>query len=106
MLKYLRQNVGEAVNPDAVMGYRGGYLPEHRRAVEQGLRTGEILGVVATNALELGIDIGDLDAVVLAGYPGSCAATWQRFGRAGGRGKRRAAILDCSSNAMDQYLAR
>jgi DEAD/DEAH box helicase domain-containing protein len=105
MLKYLRQNVGDSINPNAIMGYRGGYLPEHRRAVERGLREGETLGVVATNALELGIDIGDLDAVVLAGYPGSCAATWQRFGRAGRRGKKSAAILVCSSNAMDQYLA-
>jgi len=106
MLKYLRQSAGNDIDPNAIMGYRGGYLPEHRRAVEQGLRDGEILGVVATNALELGIDIGDLDAVVLAGYPGSCAATWQRFGRAGRRGKQSAAILVCSSNAMDQYLAR
>lgn len=106
MLKYLRQSVSGEIDANAIMGYRGGYLPEHRRAVEQGLREGEVLGVVATNALELGIDIGDLDAVVLAGYPGSCAATWQRFGRAGRRGKRSAAILVCSSSAMDQYLAR
>jgi DEAD/DEAH box helicase domain-containing protein len=105
MLKYLRESVNGAVNPAAIMGYRGGYLPDRRRAVERGLRDGEILCVVATNALELGIDIGDLDAVVLAGYPGSCAATWQRFGRAGRRGKKSAGILVCSSNAIDQYLA-
>ncbi len=106
MLKYLRARVGDVAGPDAIMGYRGGYLPERRRAVEQGLRDGAIVCVIATNALELGIDIGDLDAVVLAGYPGSSAATWQRFGRAGRRGKKSAAILVCSSNAIDQYLAR
>ena len=106
MLKYLRDRAGDVAGPDAIMGYRGGYLPEHRRGVERGLRDGAILCVVATNALELGIDIGDLDAVVLAGYPGSSAATWQRFGRAGRRGKKSAAVLICSSNAIDQYLAQ
>jgi DEAD/DEAH box helicase domain-containing protein len=88
------------------MAYRGGYLPNTRRSIERGLRTGEILCVVATNALELGIDIGDLDAVICAGYPGSIAGTWQRFGRAGRRGKTSIAVLVCSSSAVDQYLAR
>ena len=88
------------------MGYRGGYLPETRRRVEAGLRNGEILCVVATNALELGIDIGDLDAVICAGYPGSVAGTWQRFGRAGRRGARSIAVLVCSSDPLDQFLAR
>jgi DEAD/DEAH box helicase domain-containing protein len=106
MLKYLRAQVGDSVPPDAIMGYRGGYLPETRRKVEAGLRNGEILCVVATNALELGIDIGDLDAVVCAGYPGSVAGTWQRFGRAGRRGSRSVALLVCSSDPLDQYLAR
>jgi len=106
MLKYLRERAGNTLGPEAIMGYRGGYLPDRRRAVEQGLRDGQILCVVATNALELGIDIGDLDAVVLAGYPGSAAATWQRFGRAGRRGKKSVAVLVCSSNAIDQYLAQ
>ena len=105
MLKYLRERVSD-VSPDAIMAYRGGYLPETRRKIEAGLRNGEILCVVATNALELGIDIGDLDAVICAGYPGSVAATWQRFGRAGRRGAHSIAVLVCSSSSLDQYLAR
>lgn len=106
MLKYLREEAHGTVEPDAIMGYRGGYLPQARREIERGLRDGRILCVVATNALELGIDIGDLDAVVCTGYPGSIAATWQRFGRAGRRGGRSIAVLVCGSAALDQYLAR
>src|SRR6187551_105990 len=106
MLKYLRAKVGDVAGSHAIMGYRGGYLPQQRRAIEQGLRNGEVLCVVATNALELGIDIGDLDAVVCAGYPGSVAGTWQRFGRAGRRGDTSIAVLVCSSDSLDQYLAR
>jgi DEAD/DEAH box helicase domain-containing protein len=106
MLKYLRARCGDVAGSDAIMAYRGGYLPEARRRIERGLRNGEILCVVATNALELGIDIGDLDAVVCAGYPGSVAGTWQRFGRAGRRGELSIALLVCSSDAVDQYLAR
>ncbi len=106
MLKYLRARAPKDIEPNAIMAYRGGYLPETRRQVEQGLREGRILGVVATNALELGIDIGDLDAVVCVGYPGSVAGTWQRFGRAGRRGKESIALLVCSSAPLDQYLAR
>jgi DEAD/DEAH box helicase domain-containing protein len=106
MLKYLRAKVGDVAGPDALMAYRGGYLPETRRRIEAGLRQGEILCVVATNALELGIDIGDLDAVICAGYPGSIAGTWQRFGRAGRRGERSIALMICSSNPIDQFLAR
>jgi DEAD/DEAH box helicase domain-containing protein len=106
MLKYLRERSGHVAGPEAIMAYRGGYLPEKRRAIEQGLRRGEILCAVATNALELGIDIGDLDAVVCTGYPGSIASTWQRFGRAGRRGAQSIALLVCTSRALDQYLAR
>lgn len=106
MLKYLREEVGEEVGEEAIMAYRGGYLPETRRRVERGLREGEILCVVATNALELGIDVGDLDAVICAGYPGSIAETWQRFGRAGRRGERSVAVLCATSAPVDQYLAR
>jgi DEAD/DEAH box helicase domain-containing protein len=93
-------------NPDVVQGYRGGYLPNRRREIEHGLRDGTVRCVVATNALELGIDIGDLQAVICAGYPGSVAAMWQRFGRAGRRGELAAAILVGRSAPVDQYLAR
>lgn len=106
MLKYLREECRGKVPESAIMGYRGGYLPGTRRSIEEGLRNGEILCVVATNALELGIDIGDLDAVVSVGYPGSVAATWQRFGRAGRRGSQSIAVLVCGSGALDQFLAR
>jgi DEAD/DEAH box helicase domain-containing protein len=107
MLKYLREGTADQGLPEgAIMAYRGGYLPETRRRVERGLREGDILCVVATNALELGIDIGELTAVVCAGYPGSIAGTWQRFGRAGRRGETSIAVLAASSAAIDQYLAR
>lgn len=104
MLKYLRER-SPSVPADAIFGYRGGYLPEKRRAIERGLREGAIRCVVATNALELGIDIGDLDAVICVGYPGSIAATWQRFGRAGRRGEKSIAVLVLSSRATDQFMA-
>jgi DEAD/DEAH box helicase domain-containing protein len=90
--------------PGAIRGYRGGYLPRERREIERKLREGEIRGVVATNALELGIDIGSLDAVVMAGYPGTVAATWQRAGRAGRRQNTSVAMLVASSNPVDQYI--
>lgn len=107
MVKYLRDALAnERLDEGAIMAYRGGYLPEVRRGIERGLREGEILCVVATNALELGIDIGDLDAVICAGYPGSIAGTWQRFGRAGRRGTPSIGVLITSSAGVDQYLAR
>ncbi|MFO0555497.1 MAG: DEAD/DEAH box helicase [Polyangiaceae bacterium] len=105
MLKYLRDALASELDEGAIMAYRGGYLPDTRRRIERGLREGDILGVVATNALELGIDIGDLDAVICASYPGSVAATWQRFGRAGRRGKLSIAVMVAASHALDQYLA-
>ncbi len=89
---------------EAVRGYRGGYLPKERRHIEQGLRDGHIRAVVATNALELGVDIGSLDSVVLAGYPGNIASTWQRAGRAGRRSGSSLAVLVASSAPLDQYI--
>ena len=88
----------------SVRGYRGGYLPKERREIERQLRDGEIRAVVATNALELGIDIGSLDAVVMAGYPGTIASTWQRAGRAGRRQTTSLAVLVASSAPLDQYI--
>jgi DEAD/DEAH box helicase domain-containing protein len=87
-----------------VRGYRGGYLPTRRRAVEQGLRAGDVLGVVSTNALELGVDIGHLDAAVLAGYPGTIASMWQQAGRAGRRSDPSAAIMVATSAPLDQFM--
>ncbi|MGH7311651.1 MAG: DEAD/DEAH box helicase, partial [Candidatus Rokuibacteriota bacterium] len=87
-----------------VRGYRGGYLPGRRRAVEQGLRSGEVLGVVSTNALELGVDIGHLDVAVLAGYPGTIASLWQQAGRAGRRAGSSAAVFVATSAPLDQFM--
>jgi DEAD/DEAH box helicase domain-containing protein len=91
---------------DAVRGYRGGYLPLRRREIERGLRDGQVRAVVSTSALELGIDIGALDVSVMAGYPGTIAATWQRAGRAGRRSGRSAAVLVASSAPLDQFVVR
>jgi DEAD/DEAH box helicase domain-containing protein len=87
-----------------VTGYRGGYLPNLRRDIEKGLRERSIMGVVSTNALELGIDIGDLQACLMAGYPGTIASTWQQAGRAGRRAGHSLAILIARSNPMDQFI--
>jgi DEAD/DEAH box helicase domain-containing protein len=91
---------------DQIRGYRGGYLPKRRREIERGLREGTVRAVVSTNALELGIDIGALDVAVLAGYPGTIAATWQRAGRAGRRAGRSAALMVASSAPIDQFVVR
>ena len=105
ILTYLRQRDPHG-NPNRLRGYRSGYLSRERRAIEEGLRSGEVQGVVATSALELGIDIGNMDAAVLIGYPGSIAATRQQAGRAGRKLAPSLSILVTAPNAMDQYLAR
>jgi len=97
----LRNKPGDA---ERVAGYRGGYLPNERRAIERGLRDGSVRGVVATNALELGIDIGGMGASVVMGYPGSLASLWQQFGRAGRRHDAALSVLVASSNPLDQYV--
>jgi DEAD/DEAH box helicase domain-containing protein len=107
LTRYLKDTVqGPPGADDVVRGYRGGYLPNRRREIEKGLRDGEVRAVVATSALELGIDIGALDVAVLAGYPGTIAATWQRAGRAGRRAGQSAAVLVASSAPLDQYVVR
>jgi len=105
LLSYVRDELAHTGHGDTfVAGYRGGYLPLERREIEAGLRRGTVSGVVATNALELGIDIGQLDAAVLTGYPGTVAGTWQQVGRAGRRAERSVAVLVAGSSALDQYL--
>ncbi len=104
---YLKDDFEEGPGgPERIRGYRGGYLPLRRREIEKGLREGVVRAVVSTNALELGIDIGALDVSVMAGYPGTIAATWQRAGRAGRRAGRSAAVLVASSAPIDQFVIR
>ena len=107
LLTYLQQaNPKPPGKPETIRGYRGGYLPNERREIERGLRDGRIRGVVSTSALELGIDVGSLDTVVMAGYPGSIAGTWQRAGRAGRRSGSSCAVMVASSSPLDQYIVR
>src|SRR6266481_1019860 len=107
LLTYLQQaNPHAPGKPDPIRGYRGGYLPNERREIERGLRDARIRGVVSTSALELGIDVGSLDAVVMAGYPGTIAATWQRAGRAGRRSGSSCAVMVASSAPLDQFMVR
>jgi DEAD/DEAH box helicase domain-containing protein len=107
LLTYLQQaNPASPGGCQPIRGYRGGYLPGERREIERGLREGRVRGVVATNALELGIDIGSLDACVMAGYAGSIASTWQRAGRAGRRSGASAAVLVASSAPLDQFIVQ
>ena len=90
---------------DSIRGYRSGYMPRQRRQIEQGLRQGNVRAVVATNALELGIDIGGMGAALLAGYPGTIAATWQQAGRAGRGEDSSLAVLIATADPLDQFLA-
>lgn len=104
LLTYLQDLVAHELGAKSIRGYRGGYLPKQRREIERGLRNGEIRGVVSTNALELGIDIGQLQACVMNGYPGNIASTWQQSGRAGRRQESSITILVASSSPLDQYI--
>jgi DEAD/DEAH box helicase domain-containing protein len=107
LLTYLQQaNPPKPGEAEPVRGYRGGYLPGERREIERGLREGRIRGVVTTNALELGIDIGSLDACVMAGYAGSIASSWQRAGRAGRRSGTSCAVFVASSAPLDQFIVQ
>src|SRR5215510_12823871 len=107
LLTYLQQaNPRPVGKSETIRGYRGGYLPNERREIERGLREGKIRGVVSTSALELGIDVGSLDATVMAGYPGTIAATWQRAGRAGRRSGSSCAVMVASSSPLDQFIVR
>jgi DEAD/DEAH box helicase domain-containing protein len=107
LLTYLQQaNPHAPGKPETIRGYRGGYLPNERREIERGLRDARIRGVVSTSALELGIDVGSLDAVVMAGYPGTIAGTWQRAGRAGRRSGSSCAVMVASSAPLDQFMVR
>jgi DEAD/DEAH box helicase domain-containing protein len=106
LLHYLKEAAQKRhLDPDTIRGYRGGYLPRERRAIERGIRDGTVRGVVATNALELGIDIGGLEAAVLTGYPGTVASTLQQMGRVGRRDQPSVAALVLSSSPLDQFIA-
>ena len=102
LLSRIRQ--GTRLPDDAIRGYRGGYLPLQRREIEQGLRRGTVRGVVATNALELGVDIGQLEASILCGYPGTIASTWQQAGRAGRRATTSLSVMVADSSPLDQFV--
>lgn len=106
LLTYLQEMTERKVADQSIRGYRGGYLPKLRREIERGLRDGSIKAVVSTNALELGIDIGQLQACVLNGYPGTIASTWQQSGRAGRRNELAVTFLVASSSPLDQFIIK
>ncbi|WP_078546198.1 DEAD/DEAH box helicase [Litchfieldia alkalitelluris] len=104
ILSHIQELVKNELGTKSIRGYRGGYLPKQRREIERGLRNGEILGVVSTNALELGVDIGQLQVCVMTGYPGSVSSTWQQAGRAGRRHGEALILMVASSTPIDQYI--
>lgn len=106
ILSHIQEIVKKEIGAKSVRGYRGGYLPKERREIERGLRDGSILGVVSTNALELGVDIGQLQVCVMTGYPGSVASAWQQAGRAGRRQGEALIVMVANSDPIDQYIVR
>lgn len=106
ILSHLQELVKNEIGNNSIRGYRGGYLPKQRREIERGLRNGEILGVVSTNALELGVDIGQLQVCVMTGYPGSVASTWQQAGRAGRRHGEALVLMVAGNTPIDQYIVQ
>lgn len=104
LVTYLKALVSKKLNDKSIRGYRGGYLPSERREIERGLREGEIRTVVSTNALELGVDIGQLQVCIMTGYPGNVASAWQQAGRAGRRQGESLVIYVAQSTALDQYV--
>jgi DEAD/DEAH box helicase domain-containing protein len=105
LTKYLKDRFEKKLGDKGkVRGYRGGYLPKMRREIEKGLREKEVTAVVSTNALELGIDIGDLDVCLIAGYPGTIASTYQQAGRVGRRSEKSLAVLIARSQPLDQFI--
>ena len=91
---------------DRISAYRAGYLPEERREIEKRLFEGDLLGVISTSALELGIDIGELDVCILVGYPGTITQTWQRGGRVGRKERESLIVMVSMQNALDQYFMK
>ena len=105
LTKYLKDRFEKRLEDKGrIRGYRGGYLPEVRREIEKGLREKEVKAVVSTNALELGIDIGDLDVCMIAGYPGTIASTYQQSGRVGRRTEKSLVVLIARSQPLDQFI--
>ncbi|WP_407945062.1 DEAD/DEAH box helicase [Paenibacillus glycinis] len=106
ILSHIQELVRNELGSKSIRGYRGGYLPKQRREIEKGLRDGDILGVVSTNALELGVDIGQLQVCIMTGYPGSIASTWQQAGRAGRRHGEALIVMVAGSTPIDQYIVQ
>lgn len=106
LVTYLKSLTKNKIKDESIRGYRGGYLPTERRAIEKGLRNGTIQVVVSTNALELGVDIGQLQACIMTGYPGNIASAWQQAGRAGRRQDSALIIYVANSTALDQYVVQ
>ncbi|MFC4735722.1 DEAD/DEAH box helicase [Bacillus daqingensis] len=104
ILSRLQHLIKDDLLKQSIRGYRGGYLPSQRREIEKGLRSGETIGVVSTNALELGVDIGQLQVCIMTGYPGSIASSWQQAGRAGRRQGESVVIMVAGASPLDQYV--